>query len=178
MKRVIGILLVTSLMACSQSEKKNTSIDSTTAVAAVDTTSSAALVKDSVQGNILSQYLILKNALVKGDSTLAKNFSAKLATSLNDYKGCELTATFASKIANAPTLAVQRKEFTTVSADLISLFKHADLNKGTTLFVQHCPMANKGDGGDWISVTADIKNPYYGDEMLECGSVVEKFAAK
>jgi Cu(I)/Ag(I) efflux system membrane fusion protein len=39
-------------------------------------------------------------------------------------------------------------------------------------------MANKGDGGDWLSSVKKIQNPYYGDEMMECGSVVEEIKTK
>jgi hypothetical protein len=39
-------------------------------------------------------------------------------------------------------------------------------------------MANKGDGGDWLSTEKEIRNPYYGDEMLECGRVAEEIKAK
>jgi membrane fusion protein, copper/silver efflux system len=43
----------------------------------------------------------------------------------------------------------------------------------TTLYVQFCPMANNNLGAKWISTEAEIRNPYYGDAMLTCGSVVE-----
>jgi hypothetical protein len=35
-------------------------------------------------------------------------------------------------------------------------------------------MANDGNGGYWLSSEPQIKNPYYGDEMLECGEVKEE----
>jgi len=34
-------------------------------------------------------------------------------------------------------------------------------------------MANNNKGAKWLSVEAEIRNPYYGDAMLSCGSVVE-----
>jgi Cu(I)/Ag(I) efflux system membrane fusion protein len=60
-----------------------------------------------------------------------------------------------------------------LSTDVIALFKHADLKKGS-IYVQHCPMANNGDGGDWLATENKIQNPYYGDEMMECGRVLEE----
>ena len=42
-----------------------------------------------------------------------------------------------------------------------------------TLYVQKCPMANSNKGAIWISTEKEIKNPYYGDAMLTCGSVIE-----
>lgn len=87
------------------------------------------------------------------------------------------TAIIANKIENSTDIAVQRKEFTALSNDVIALFKHADLKSGT-IFVQHCPMANKGEGGDWLSSAQKIQNPYYGSEMMECGAVIEEIKTK
>ena len=42
-----------------------------------------------------------------------------------------------------------------------------------TLYVQKCPMANSYKGAIWLSTEKEIKNPYYGDEMLSCGSVID-----
>jgi Cu(I)/Ag(I) efflux system membrane fusion protein len=33
-------------------------------------------------------------------------------------------------------------------------------------------MANNNSGADWLSLEKVIKNPYFGDKMLTCGSVV------
>lgn len=41
------------------------------------------------------------------------------------------------------------------------------------VYYQHCPMANKGKGANWLSKENAIKNPYYGSQMLTCGSTVE-----
>ncbi|NNC61403.1 MAG: DUF3347 domain-containing protein, partial [Eudoraea sp.] len=35
----------------------------------------------------------------------------------------------------------------------------------------HCPMANSNKGADWLSSSKEIRNPYYGEAMLTCGSV-------
>jgi hypothetical protein len=34
-------------------------------------------------------------------------------------------------------------------------------------------MANKGKGANWLSLDINIKNPYYGNQMLTCGKVVD-----
>jgi hypothetical protein len=47
-----------------------------------------------------------------------------------------------------------------------------------TLYYQHCPMANNDKGGNWISQTSEIKNPYFGDKMLKCGETKETLASK
>jgi hypothetical protein len=176
MKRIFGIAILTVLMACSQADKKSTE---TTDSTKTDSTSvkNEVSIKDKQKSEIFSQYVVLKDALVKSDSASAQKSATALQTSLAAYKGCEPTAAVASKIAASTNLVSQRKDFTVLSADLIALLKGAEIEKGT-IYVQHCPMANKGDGGDWLSTEKEIKNPYYGKEMLECGRVAEEIKAK
>jgi hypothetical protein len=176
MKRIFGIAILTVLMACNQTDKKSTE---TTDSTKTDSTSvkNEVSIKDKQKSEIFSQYVVLKDALVKSDSANAQKSATALQTSLVAYKGCEPTAAVASKIAASTNLVSQRKDFTVLSADLIALLKGAEIEKGT-IYVQHCPMANKGDGGDWLSTEKEIKNPYYGKEMLECGRVAEEIKAK
>jgi hypothetical protein len=35
-------------------------------------------------------------------------------------------------------------------------------------------MARNNQGGFWLSDDEEIRNPYFGDKMLTCGSVTEK----
>ena len=175
MKKIFGIAILATLVACNPSEKKSSNVtDSTTKSAAA---THDVLVKDAQKNTILVQYFDLKNALVKSDSLKAQSAAQTLEKSLAGYAGCEPTALIAGKIASKADLATQRKDFTTLSADIIALVKSSELEKGV-VYVQHCPMANKGDGGDWLSSEKEIRNPYYGDEMLECGSVVEEIKTK
>jgi Cu(I)/Ag(I) efflux system membrane fusion protein len=44
---------------------------------------------------------------------------------------------------------------------------------GKTVYYQFCPMANNDQGAYWLSTEESIRNPYYGDMMLECGEVRE-----
>ena len=39
----------------------------------------------------------------------------------------------------------------------------------TTIYVQHCPMADSNNGADWLSQDKEIRNPYFGESMLSCG---------
>ena len=43
------------------------------------------------------------------------------------------------------------------------------------LYQDFCPMANDCKGAIWISEVKEIKNPYYGAEMLSCGSLKKTF---
>ena len=64
-----------------------------------------------------------------------------------------------------------RNSFQQVSNAMISLtssFKPFD----KLLYVQHCPMADNNKGADWLSLSKEIKNPYFGNAMLSCGEVI------
>lgn len=164
-------MLITGVVSCTNTEKKvagNSDTTSNVKVVATDVE-----LKDNKVQAIYNGYITLKNALVSSKFEDAQKAASALKISLADYKGCENTSLIADKIATAKDIKVQRKEFTALSADVIALFKHADVVKGS-IFVQHCPMANNGDGGDWLSGERKIQNPYYGDEMMECGRVLEE----
>ena len=168
---IICILAVVLFNACNQSETKNTaSADSTQ----TDSTAVTPVAfKSDTAGQMYTEYLKLKDALVSSDAATAKTAAASLQTTLAKVEGCEITAGVASKIAATDNIITQRKQFTILSSDIIAYLKHADIKTGS-VFVQYCPMANNNDGGYWLSDNKTIRNPYYGDEMLECGEVKEE----
>jgi Cu(I)/Ag(I) efflux system membrane fusion protein len=55
---------------------------------------------------------------------------------------------------------------------MYSLLKNADL-KNAKVFHEYCPMAFNDKGATWLSDEAEIKNPYFGKKMLECGEVTD-----
>jgi len=176
MKRILGIAILATLIACNQTEKKTSENKDSVSKDSVANKNVVSL-KNQKVNTIFNQYQDLKNAFVASDSLSVQKHATLLQTSLANYAGCEATAAVAKSIAETNDLISQRKNFTALSADLISLLKNADITSGT-VYVQHCPMANKGDGGDWLSTEKEIRNPYYGNEMLECGRVTEEIKAK
>jgi len=52
------------------------------------------------------------------------------------------------------------------------LVKDSGLESGE-LYVAHCPMALNDKGASWVSNSKEIRNPYFGESMLTCGSVKE-----
>ncbi|HEY1010513.1 MAG TPA: DUF3347 domain-containing protein [Daejeonella sp.] len=171
---VSGLIIACASVSCNQtadSNKKNTA-DS----ASVSSTSIADI-KDENTQQVYNHYLTLKDVLVSSDFPAAKEAAKELAFALSKVDGCENTAALAGKISNAKDLKEQRVHFTALSSDVIALMKHADVNSGT-LFVQYCPMANEGEGAYWLSAEKEVMNPYYGDEMLNCGEVKDTLGAK
>lgn len=137
---------------------------------------------------IIKDYLALKNALVADNDKAAASAGKQL---FSTFKNVDMKAIPANKhkqymeIAvnakenaehigdNAGKIAHQREHLASLSkdvSDLIALF-------GTTqkLYQDYCPMYNDGKGAVWISEAKAIKNPYYGNQMLTCGSVKKEF---
>lgn len=108
-------------------------------------TGGSAMITDNETEQVYKHYLNLKNNLVSSDSVAAQQTGKELAAALYKIKGCENTSTLATKIASAPNLKDQRFQFTALSSDIIALIKHTPISSGQ-LYVQHCPMANEGEG--------------------------------
>ena len=69
-----------------------------------------------------------------------------------------------------------RKVLVKFSAHLPETVKIFGLIGGEDLYVLRCPMANNGKGAIWLQRTKPVRNPYFGDAMLTCGSVIETLA--
>jgi len=137
---------------------------------------------------IIKDYLALKNALVADNDKAAANAGKQLFATLNKVdmktipanKHKEFMDVFENAKENAEHISDnagkidhQREHLASLSkdvSDLIALF-------GTTqkLYQDYCPMYNDGKGAIWISEAKAIKNPYYGSQMLTCGSVKKEF---
>lgn len=170
---ISGLIVAIGFTACNQSAK-------TDATTAADSTavgvSLPADLKDENTQKVYTSYLKLKDVLVASDSEGAREAGKELAIALAEIKGCENTSALATKISSSDNLQTQRLHFTALSSDVVDLMKHTDINSGT-LYVQYCPMANEGAGGYWLAAEKEVRNPYYGDEMLNCGEIKETINA-
>lgn len=146
----------------------------------VDPTISAAL-KESVD-----HYLHVKNALAGDNAAEAAKGATALGAALQKVDKSLFTPeqkTAFDKVAaglkehanaiaaNAGDIKKQREHFVPLSESSYNLAKA--FGGGRTLYHAHCPMAKNNEGALWISETKEIKNPYFGAEMLECGTVEE-----
>ena len=170
---ISALVAVCTFAACNQSAEKN---DKSAADSTAIGSASPADIKDENAQQVYNDYLKLKDVLVSSDSSGAQAAGKELAAALAKIDGCENTSALASKISTAGDLKTQRVHFTALSSDIVALMKHTDLNSGE-LYVQYCPMANEGTGGYWLSAEKAVRNPYYGDEMLNCGEVKETIGA-
>lgn len=71
-------------------------------------------------------------------------------------------------------LLILRANFCDLSNALIEAIEKFGHIENGPLYVIHCGMAFNNKGADWIQKDKDVKNPYYGKEMLKCGMAREK----
>jgi len=167
MKMTINTLLLSIiLMACSTKQNEQSA----------DTQATIEAVATPISKSVLANYITLKDAFVKSDVTVAQKASLTLFESL---KSSQLDASMieaATLISTSDDLAVQRTAFKTITDGLVAALQ----SEGTeqTVFVQHCPMAFDNTGADWLSLSDEVLNPYFGDMMLRCGKVVQQISLK
>ncbi|WP_378186441.1 DUF3347 domain-containing protein [Aquimarina sp. W85] len=128
--------------------------------------------EDKLAASIYTHYLGVKAALVNSDINMAMSHAKKLSTILTEdvnYKQLKATAQL---MALTKDIGKQRDFFSTLTDETIKILSKAKIASGE-IFKQFCPMAFDGDGGYWLSDSKEIRNPYYGNKMLTCGSVQE-----
>ncbi|SFZ94778.1 Protein of unknown function [Flaviramulus basaltis] len=134
--------------------------------------------KNGATSAIIDAYFQIKNALVtdskenaaKGGTALLAAFSKFDMKTLTDgtrqeyMEIAESAKEQAEHIVENP-IDHQREHFETLSTDINDLITLLGTDK--TLYLDYCPMKKVS----WLSETKDIKNPFYGSEMLTCGNV-------
>ncbi|MDT7827124.1 DUF3347 domain-containing protein [Pricia sp. S334] len=125
---------------------------------------------DGMTGKVWHNYLQLKMALVNSDSDAAQKAAGDMAESF-DQERADMKS-LAQQIADSDGLEEQRQLFSEFGEKVEDLFTEA-LSEGT-IYKQYCPMAFDNEGAYWFSDVSEIRNPYFGDRMLKCGSVKEE----
>jgi Cu(I)/Ag(I) efflux system membrane fusion protein len=135
---------------------------------------------------VFDQYIVLKNAFVESDVKKARQAVQQLQQALSKVdmkllsgdahnKWMEFSDNLnkeVSTIASSGTLDVQRIAFSGLSEQLYKAIKTFGL-MGKTVYYQFCKMANNNNGAYWLSETKEIRNPYYGKKMIDCGETKE-----
>jgi membrane fusion protein, copper/silver efflux system len=135
---------------------------------------------------VYEDYLNLKNALVATDAQKASQEAKKVENALKSVdmellKGdahmdwMDQLKTLKSSIASigqSSDIEKQRESFAKFNLAFYKSLKMFGL-KNDTAYFQYCPMAFGNKGAYWFSETKEIRNPYFGDEMLGCGETRE-----
>jgi len=130
---------------------------------------------------VFDNYFALNDALIKSNAATATAKAAELlnaieALEIESLKTEEQTAVTnvlpsimdaAKSISGTKDIAKQREKFKVLSKNMHEIIPFYSSNE--TLYYQYCPMQD----ANWLSKDKAIKNPYYGSQMLSCGSTVE-----
>ena len=125
--------------------------------------------KDSYAEVPLDQYLRIKDALVSSNPAEAQAAAKHLDSLWTTNSPGDQLLSSVRQIASTSDLAAQREAFYSLTqAYLVSLESKPGED---SLYLQFCPMAFDFEGATWISREKVVMNPYFGDEMLNCGVV-------
>ena len=141
--------------------------------------------KDQLEEVVIS-YLALKDAFVATDAQAAGSAAEGLLEALDKVdmnllqgdahafwmRRAEGLSAHTEAIKTAEDVELQRRQFGFLSSALIETMQSFG-TAGDTYYVQYCPMAFDNEGADWISHEEQIRNPYFGDQMLKCGKVTD-----
>lgn len=136
-------------------------------------------------------YFNLKDALVNTDANAANEAATQLiaAGKALDFSNVEAGQAIIDNIGHYTTtiesssnaliaeadIEAKRKEFEIISDafwNLGQVFQYS----GQKVYYQYCPMAFDDKGAYWISNSPEIRNPYFGDKMLKCGTVKDSLS--
>jgi hypothetical protein len=166
MKNVLFIMLAVFLFSCGSAEKKET-VETEEKI--TDTATDANMNKEDFKKS-LKYYILLKDALVASSVNQAKieanKLSRKTEGELKDL---------ADNLKSADNLAKQREIFQKISDKMYTMVK--EMGSTHDVYYVHCPMAFENKGAYWLSEEEEIKNPYFGDAMMNCGEVKETLSA-
>jgi len=123
----------------------------------------------------LTSYYAIKDALVSGNPGATAANAAEFVKALNAtdeqiVKKDTRTALLndAGAISQTKDIKLQREKFISLSDNMVALAKSSKLS-ADPVYQQYCPMKK----ASWLSSNKAIKNPYYGNAMLTCGSIKE-----
>ncbi|MEO6070584.1 MAG: DUF3347 domain-containing protein [Chitinophagaceae bacterium] len=142
---------------------------------------------NSSMSTVMKSYLQVENALANDDAKTAATAGNDVALAIANLDVSGFTSEqkkmyedVKSDIqehgehigSNANKIAHQREHFETLSQDIHDLVKAT--GAGQAMYYYHCPMYNNNKGANWLSDSKQIKNPYLGKKMSDCGEMKEE----
>ncbi len=136
--------------------------------------------------DLTNSYLKLKNDLVNSDTNAATESIHQLDKSLSEVdmtlvkeesheywmKINQALQTHVDLLKERKDIEEQRRQFSFISNQLIQSLRVYGVDNAK-YYVQYCPMAFDNEGAEWLSQEDYVKNPYFGDKMMKCGTVQE-----
>ncbi len=134
-------------------------------------------------GEMFALYLEIQTALTRDQATEAAKAAASLSSLADRFNAAKLPDSLreaydaqakdigksAAGMAQQHDIAQQRVAFAPLSEQVLHLLRLFGTEK--PVYETHCPMAFDNKGANWLSDKPEVRNPYFGDQMLECGEI-------
>ncbi len=180
MKKYIYLLTIIAFFSCKNKEAEVKTAPSQVAHAPTPKTGDLnetnmkvdVVFENSTFTEIYNAYLDVKASLVNTDDETS---AATTRAFLMLLKGNDAYANIHNAtipFVEATTVKERRVIFEKVSTVMEMQIAKEKIVSGA-VYKQYCPMAFNGKGAYWLSNSNEVRNPYFGDQMLKCG-VVEK----
>lgn len=156
------------------------------------TDSSPMTVQESqTTSKVIDAYLKIKNALVADNDNEAAKAGNELVNAFVNIDNSSIPVEKISEFKeiiedarehadhiseNRGNIEHQREHFEMLGTDIKDLIAVAGADRN--LYQIYCPMYNNKKGVSWLSASGEIKNPYYGSKMSNCGEVKSKISIK
>lgn len=173
--RILGLVVMAVLLvsSCGEANKKSVQENKASKEEIISNTPNKDMAQVTFKNdntNILFEgYLKIKKALIQSNAATVQMEAGKILATM-EYSNNDLK-TITQDLVDTDNLEEQRQLFSNFTTAMEVVLK-ADLNNGT-IYKQFCPMAFSNKGGYWFSEVSEIRNPYYGEMMLTCGTVKE-----
>lgn len=178
--KTIAIAGIMILISCGKDKKEQVKTHSETESNVVSgnvdlnktDTSSQVVFEDETANKVYRAYLKIKSALVNTDAKAVQQAAKELESLLEDDDDVKNLKATTRLVSVTKGIRKQRDFFVTLTSEIEKLIRKQKITSGE-IFKQFCPMAFDNKGGYWLSDSKEVRNPYFGNQMLKCGAVKE-----
>ncbi|MDQ8202057.1 DUF3347 domain-containing protein [Pelagicoccus sp. SDUM812003] len=135
----------------------------------------------SLVDSLLDAYLTIQSGLAADDLSTAHEAALHYISafdSASDSINREKLQAHAEAIASASDIETARKAFASLTYQVIDLVNYMGARSDAPVYMANCPMAFGGEGGQWLQKGETLANPYFGSQMLRCGSLGKQIAGR
>ncbi len=173
-----AIILSFTAFSCSDNKSaKETKIDKTTMKSGEKPTTDE---QSTSAKQVVADYMIIKDALVATNKEEVAKAGVAMGKTLNsfdvgtyteqqqnDLKDIIIDAKEHAEHISMSEIEHQREHFKALSKDVIDMI--AITGADAKVYQMSCPMYD--GGSNWLSSSKEVRNPYYGDKMINCGKM-------
>lgn len=136
---------------------------------------------------VINDYLAMKNAFIISDIMAIDSAAFAMQNHVKEVdvktlkrEGKEAWVQHASTYNTKLTELIhikgieEKRSYLSHLSEIVYCTKKSFKLNELKLFAIYCPMAFEGKGAYWISESEEIRNPYFGSTMIDCGTIEEK----